>query len=180
MGMSFDMYNRNSNITPPLPHSTTNNSANSNNNSIYNSNNNIGSKGGVGSGSGSGSVPGSESGMGSPVGSTKSDIGSSSSSVPGGGTSLHRRSHTATGTGSGSGSGSGSNHIQYNTNTPNQSQHQPPSHCPTNGLCCHVEVHNNFNVSDMSEMDNIEEGCDPNVWLHVSTIVTDECNFGTG
>lgn len=118
--------------------------------------------------------------------SVNSDTGSSSAPNSPNGSSksarhlgFHRRSHTNV-----NASATSFNDVEYssqsNGHTNNQTCSNDPVHEPTHGLCCHVEVHNNFNVSDLSEMENIQENSNPNIWLHVSTVVTDECNFSTG
>jgi len=48
------------------------------------------------------------------------------------------------------------------------------------GLCCIVTVANNFNIADVSCIEEVTEDRGPDVWLTVSTVVTDESNFKTG
>lgn len=56
----------------------------------------------------------------------------------------------------------------------------PPEEDLSGGLCCIVTVANNFNIADVSSIENVTEDCAPDVWLTVSTVVTDESNFKTG
>jgi hypothetical protein len=108
---------------------------------------------------------------------------SSSSPTPGGPFGGSPRAVAGTGAGQRKHSGftptigaEAANHSTSNTsNTP-----PPIPEDLSGGLCCIVTVANNFNIADISCLENVTEDRGPDVWLTVSTVVTDESNFKTG